>query len=749
MDGSAKIYTCNFGDVLAQEHRRIRIMRGEPADAAQVQSRPEDDNPPPGQTGAQPGMETTASEACFAGLAISGGGIRSASFATGMLQGLVAGDLLEKIDYLSTVSGGGYIGSSLTWFLSRGIPNPQGPGTVPAGTTAANFPYGSGDIGGRAGARQPALDFIRDHGKYLTPDSGLNLTSALSVVARSMFTSLLAYLLLVWLVMVPLHWGHLFDGFSLSRLPYVGSHFVGLTWSMNLLWWSAIALLIVMSVLSVLLSLRTAAPALYPDVQYAGLNRAQKIGGVLITITLTLLVIGSLPYVQRLIDSLWFKVTAAGLSTISTILGTLLSAYELSRKNTSGSLGTVRIVLGAALLIYGLLLGGYLLSGHVGDWKQLVVLGIAVLAIGGVVNINHVGIHRMYRDRLMETFMPDTDTLRAGRWDLAKAADKALLETFCGETVARPYHLINTNIVLTDSLRPKYRGRAGHSFLLSPLYCGSDATGWRLTAQYMKGGWALLGSRGMTLATAMAISGAAANPNAGVAGRGLTRNPIISALMTLLNLRLGYWATHPGNKSAGPFPPNFLIPGLRAGIFGRGLRETANNIELTDGGHFENLGLYELLRRRVRVIIVSDAAADPHYEFGDLANALERARVDFGIEINFRPSRTLAEVVPGPHTFTGEKQRMPYAVRAFAVGDIYYNNGPGIEPGRGLLLYLKSTLIDGLSEDICGYYVSNPEFPNQPTTDQFFDEAQFEAYRELGYQLCLQMVKEIQAEQWL
>ena len=731
MDGSAKVYTQDFAAVLLEEHQRIRAMRGEKPGA------------PVKREG---GGEAESADASFVGLAISGGGIRSASFATGVLQGLVAGDLLRKVDYLSTVSGGGYIGTSLTWYLTRGIPDPAGAGTVPASTTAASFPYGSGDIGGRTGPRQRALDYIRDHGKYLTPDTGLNLTSAIGVVVRSMFISLLAYLLLVWLLMVPLHWGHLFQDYALSELPLIGPELTWLSLQINPLWWSVIVLSIGMAVWSVLFSLRTAAPALYPEVQYAGLSRAQKLGGLAITVALTLLLIGSVPYFHQLVRSLGEQITAAGLSTV---VGTAVSVYELMKKSGPSRFGNLRILVGAFLLIYGLMQAGYLLAAYVNDWKMLLLLAVASLSVGGVVNINHVGLHRMYRDRLMEVFLPDVTTLRNGFWGLATNADKAMLEDFCSETVPRPYHLINTNIVLTDSLRPKYRGRAGDSFLLSPLYCGGDSTGWRCTNQYMKSGWSLLGSRGMTLATAMAISGAAANPNSGVAGRGLTRNPLVSALMALLNLRLGYWATHPKLDSAGVLPPNFLLPGLRAGIFGRGLRETANNIELTDGGHFENLGLYELVRRRLRLIIVSDAAADPDCGFGDLANALERARTDFGVEINFRSTYPLEDVIPGSFTSSTAINRMRRAVRPFAVGDIYYNNGPGVPPDRGLLIYLKSTLTSGLSEDIYGYYTANPDFPNQPTTDQFFDEAQFEAYRELGYQLSWQMVKVIQAEAWL
>jgi hypothetical protein len=184
------------------------------------------------------------------------------------------------------------------------------------------------------------------------------------------------------------------------------------------------------------------------------------------------------------------------------------------------------------------------------------------------------------------------------------------------------------------------------------------------------------------------------------------------------------------------------------------LDETARNIELTDGGHFENLGLYELLRRRLRLIIVSDAAADPGYDFGDLSNAIERARVDLGVEINFRSDYPLTDIVPGSFNRAAAQARIPHAGSAFAVADILYLNKSNINkltaaPDQGVLIYLKSTLTKGLTEDIYGYYKANPEFPNQPTSDQFFDEAQFEAYRGLGYQLSLQMVKTNEKKQWL
>ena len=240
----------------------------------------------------------------------------------------------------------------------------------------------------------------------------------------------------------------------------------------------------------------------------------------------------------------------------------------------------------------------------------------------------------------------------------------------------------------------------------------------------------------MTLASAMAISAAAVNPDTGVAGAGVTRNKLVSALMGLLNLRLGYWAPNPKSKKRLPFPPNFLTPGLTGDVLGSGLTERRKAIELTDGGHFENLALYELIRRKARLIIVSDAGADPDFLFGDLANAVERVRVDFGVTIRFDPKYNLSGILPGsaPDGPLTEKYRL--ADRGFGIADVIYPDGEN--PGK--LIYLKTTLTKDLPADIYGYKGANETFPDQTTADQFFDEEQFEAYRELGYQLTWQML---------
>ena len=337
----------------------------------------------------------------------------------------------------------------------------------------------------------------------------------------------------------------------------------------------------------------------------------------------------------------------------------------------------------------------------------------------------------------METFMPDVESVTHNLWGLAEGANRANIATMCrmanGVAIKRPYHLVNTNINLTDSKKPRYRDRAGDSFLLSPMFIGSDATGYLPAAFYMKE------RGGMSLATAMSISGAAVNPNSGLAGRGPTTNRFVSTLLALLNLRMGFWATNPANYHQSI--PNYINPGLTGGILSTdALNETGRFVELSDGGHFEDLGLYELLRRQLKLIIVSDGGQDSEFQFGDLANATELARTDFGVELDFH--RSLKNLLPDSSNkdmLSVEKYHL--ARQGYAIADITYKNGL-----TGKLIYLKATMIPDLPTDVLGYKNENPTFPNQTTADQFFDERQFEAYRQLGLAIARDMLAKIDLE---
>jgi hypothetical protein len=249
----------------------------------------------------------------------------------------------------------------------------------------------------------------------------------------------------------------------------------------------------------------------------------------------------------------------------------------------------------------------------------------------------------------------------------------------------------------------------------------------------------------LRLPTAMAISGAAVNPNTGVGGSGLTRNRPVALLLSLLNIRLGYWALNPRTES-GKFKRerfNHFEPGLVSAI-GDYHTERRRFIELTDGGHFENLALYELVRRRCRLIVVCDGGADPGYQFGDLDTALRRIDVDFGVRISFDGwNNALQRLVPSLATRDSNFPKgVEIAEKGFVVGTIHYPEIAGVCPAEtGTLVFMTTTLIPGLDRRILAYKGRNPEFPDQSTGDQFFDEEQFEAYRGLGYAIASGMIE--------
>ena len=100
----------------------------------------------------------------------------------------------------------------------------------------------------------------------------------------------------------------------------------------------------------------------------------------------------------------------------------------------------------------------------------------------------------------------------------------------------------------------------------------------------------------------MAISGAAANPNMGRAS-----SPALSFLMTVFNVRLGWWIGNPRHRTGALMPgPPFGLTYIALELFG-GTDDNRNYVNLSDGGHFDNLGVYELIRRSCRYIMVCDA----------------------------------------------------------------------------------------------------------------------------------------------
>jgi hypothetical protein len=386
------------------------------------------------------------------------------------------------------------------------------------------------------------------------------------------------------------------------------------------------------------------------------------------------------------------------------------------------------------------LLLAYILGGkYILDWQWFLGLLGTSLLFGIFVNLNLIGPHRVWRDRLMEAYMPNKKAVDDNRWRPATKADNAMMENMCADPHQKPYHIVNTNIILIDSPVTRFRKRGGDNFIISRLYCGSDATGWRSTKNFQK-----KGSRGITLATAIATSSAALNPNAGVSGEGATRNSIVSILLSILNLRLGYWTTNPIANPL-PFPPNFFVPGMTSELLRTGLSEKRTNIQLSDGGHFENLALYELIRRKLGLIILTDGGADPKFNFDDLANVVEKVRVDFNAKITFDNKEfDLEKLLPRSAGKSKFIKKYDIAENGFAVANIEYH-----DKSEGKLIYIKLAMVNGLPTDVYSYKGVHPEFPHQSTADQFFDEKQFEAYRELGYYITWQMMESEEGDKLL
>ena len=325
------------------------------------------------------------------------------------------------------------------------------------------------------------------------------------------------------------------------------------------------------------------------------------------------------------------------------------------------------------------------------------------------VNINIFSLNGMYRDRLVRAYLGASNPNRHP--NLFTGFDKDDDTPLAALRDTRPLHVVNVTLNLVETTRLAWQQRKAASFTMTPLHCGSADVGYRDTARY--GG-------GITLGTAVSISGAAASPN-----MGYHSSPVVGFVMTIFNARLGSWLGNPGRagehtwKDAGP-------RSAMASLLKEALGRTSDNsgyVYLSDGGHFENLGLYEMIRRRCRFIVVLDSGCDPDSTFEDLGNALRKVRIDFGVSIEFDDAQMRA---------VAERKRRS------ALATIHYADAP-----EGYVLYVKPMLLGNEAADVRSYAATNPDFPHQSTSDQWFDESQTESYRLLG--LCT--IREVCGEQ--
>lgn len=358
-----------------------------------------------------------------------------------------------------------------------------------------------------------------------------------------------------------------------------------------------------------------------------------------------------------------------------------------------------------------------LLIGICGALWSLVVL------LGWTSDPNTLSLHNFYKSRLVRAYLGASNPRRAKQdgEDVteSKADDDVPLSGISRPEFDAPYHLINGTLNLTAGSDLVIAQRAAAPFLFSRNFCGSARTGFRPTEEYR-------GAGGLSLGTAVAISGAAASPMMG----SQTPSTAISMLLALLNVRLGYWLPTPSGPdwqaSQARFWPFYLLREFLSHT-----TDTGRYCYVTDGGHFENTGAYTLVERGCRLIILMDCGADPSCVSDDLVNLVRLCRIDFGARISFdlQPFSRETLAASRKHFVTGTIAYSPAHLKALRWSDDAIGGDT-----TGTIIVVKPTLVVPLDTDVNRYSQQNATFPQQTTADQWFDEAQFESYRRLGEQ---------------
>ncbi|WP_158222519.1 GMC oxidoreductase [Rhodopirellula sp. MGV] len=472
-----------------------------------------------------------------------------------------------------------------------------------------------------------------------------------------------------------------------------------------------------------------------------------------------------------------FRDNATGKSTIS---------HLFYRDMVAGVLGIVLFTLPLVL---------YCFAAHaVYRGGNAIGIGLAVTVFACIVTVafalpdaltfvNRSSLAQTYSARLARAYLGASNPARhrpegLNVTEVVPGDDVASIRNYKPYEATGPLHLINVTInqTLDDGSRLRKRDRQGMNMAISPLgvtigekwhskwsdtsaACRSESS--KVPSGLSANGLAagaehpLVDELGrdadraemLSLRQWIGISGAAVDP-----GRGRTTNMGTALLMGLVNLRTGYWWDSGIAEAARSGFPNlsamrrflYLVPRFFATqsllIFewlARYPGPWQRFWYLSDGGFFENLACYELIRRQVPRIIVSDGGADPNYEFSDFAELVRKSRIDFDARIEPFTTNELNTHVPVPiREFVGTLEELApeketgYSTKHAALFWVHYNQLPGSR--RSVLLLLKASVTGDEPKDVRNYQAEHPEFPHESTADQVFDEAQWESYRKLG-----------------
>ena len=758
-------------EVEAVNARRRRFGRAEVA----LELEPDLNSQPNAHAEGEPIMRPTTGSG-LAGLALSGGGIRSASFCLGALQALDNAGVLKSIDYLSTVSGGGYIGTSLSAAMTH---------------AKGDFPFTSSLT-----QDEPyPVQHIRNHSNYLFPHGSINVFYNVAIYLRGLLAN--ALLILPWLLVLaaitiffkpdseslhvsirgtfPAAFNADHFGATLIALCVFGLLLLiwGLWRSLDITSWEAEIDIgspwTLVSAIVLILLLFIVFCELQPFVLDGIFKSAARPGGIFSSF------VG------------WLQALAAVLAPFSAAVAFFSRSFGRLLKQgaerpslaalASRAAGRAAVYIAGAAIPF-LLWMAYLylcfagikdvnISGYhaplwlsdvsqrwFGDkppfgtpiaWFYLAI-GIVLFLLSLLLAPNANSLHRLYRDRLSKAFLFDptriegrrsgtgfkresvsvsglalTDRLKYEDFELAPIDRFKLSQISWIDT---PFPLINTALNIQGSKYANRRGRNADFFVFSPKFIGSGATQYVKTKEFEDD------VRELDLATAMAVSGAAASSNMGASSI-----KALTPTLAILNIRLGYWVANPRQLAqdrkhssvfASVFDQFYFVQEL-LGL----MRESSDLIYLTDGGHIENLGIYELLRRRCKLIIAVDAEADPEMSFRALVALQRYARIDLGVLIDL-PWAEIRDATRAASEEIAKSGGLPPNAAPHgphcAVGQITYP-----QDRKGILLYVKSSITGDENDYIVDYKRRFPSYPHETTADQLFSEEQFEVYRALGF----------------
>jgi hypothetical protein len=713
------------------------------------------------------------------GICVSGGGIRSACVALGALQSLRDAGELQRARYLVSVSGGGYLTGALQLAMQPRRRAHGGPECV----DDPNQP-GPEDVLAPGSVEE---DHLRRHSRYIA-NTGREWAVALAILMRGLLlgmalitltVAVLGFALAAGYQHVPVTattYGELFAAHASTPFPVIEP---GVLIAIGLAGGAAFVAYLIVAMVPALLG---------PGAAGCRLVRwSTGAGGALagLTVLLTLLGLGVPALVWVDAEVLGGLAAHGGVlsspaggavsSVLLAYLGALAGILWRHRSTISTGLGRAR----------GLLAGGKTVAGKAASQAIphslvqklvlkvvfLVLTGMLLLALGWVVgdairwplgwpicawvilvaaatglDQTWLSLHPFYRRRIATAFSVRRATTAGGQVVAAPYpfGERTVLSQYGAppKTGGFPQVIFAAAANLSGSDRTP-PGRPAVSFTLSHDWIGGPDLGWMPTA-YLEGSVRGQLQRDLTVQAAVAISGAAFSSAMGRQTRAY------QTFFALSNARLGAWLPNPAfvhlRQSAGDAGGDWRLPGLpRLRRLTYLLREIFGAFPpqdrllfCTDGGHYENLGLVELLRHRARLVYCIDASGDSPPFATTFAEAITLAREELGVRITLDEPRDL---VAGGATALDPTDPLAQlnarlSKSGVVVGRITYPElvtFPGYAPSRhGALVLAKATLPAELPYELLSYAASNPVFPRDSTSDQWFDHGQFDAYHALG-----------------